>query len=286
MMLIIPVAYIIIFKYVPMYGVTIAFKNFNMGKGILGSEWNNFKHFKVLFSSYTFYRVLRNTVIISLQRIVFEFPAAILFALILNELRSIKFKKVVQTVSYLPYFMSWVVLAGIINEILSPQRGIINIIIIKLGGEPIYFLTEKRLFRSILVVTNIWRSVGWGAIIYLAALSAINPSLYEAAEIDGANRFQKMMHISIPSILPVVVIMFIIKLSYILKAGFDQIFNLYNPLVYEVADIFDTYVYRVGLVDVRFDYSTAVGFFMNVVGLVFVVGSNMIIRKYSEYGIW
>ena len=285
-MLIIPVAAIFVFKYMPMYGILLAFKDYKIRDGIWNSAWNNFAHFKMLFKSYNFIRVMKNTLIISLQRILFEFPAPIIFALMLNEITSMRYKKVVQTISYLPHFISWVVLGGIISEVLSPQRGIINYIITVFGGEPVYFLTSKPLFRPILILTDIWQSIGWSSIIYLASLASVNPNLYEAAEMDGANRLQKAMHISIPSILPVVTIMFILRLGRVLNAGFDQIFNLYNPLVYEVADIIDTYVYRVGIVEARYDFTTAVGLFKNVIGIVLILITNRIVRSYSEYGIW
>ena len=285
-MLIAPVAVIFVFKYMPMYGILLAFKDYKIRDGIWNSSWNNFAHFKMLFQSYNFIRVMRNTLIISLQRIVFGFPAPIIFAFMLNEITHLRYKKIVQTISYLPHFISWVVLGGIISEVLSPQRGIVNYIITSFGGEPIYFLTSKTLFRPILILTSIWQSVGWSSIIYLASLAAINPNLYEAAEMDGANRVQKAWHISLPSILPVVTIMFILRLGHILDAGFDQIFNLYNPLVYEVSDIIDTYVYRVGIIDARYDFTTAVGLFKNVIGITLILITNKIVKSYSEYGIW
>ena len=284
--LIVPIAAIFVFNYMPMYGILLAFKDYKIRDGIWNSQWNNFAHFKMLFQSYNFLRVLRNTLIISLQRILIGFPAPIIFAFMLNEITHMRYKKIVQTISYLPHFISWVVLGGIISEVLSPQRGIVNYIITSFGGEPIYFLTSKRLFRPILILTNIWQSIGWSSIIYLASLAAINPNLYEAAEMDGANRIQKAWHISLPSILPVVTIMFILRLGKVLNAGFDQIFNLYNPLVYEVADIIDTYVYRVGIIDARYDFTTAVGLFKNVIGVTLILITNRIVKSYSEYGIW
>ena len=285
-MLIIPVAAIFVFRYMPMYGILLAFKDYKIRDGIWNSAWNNFAHFQMLFKSYNFIRVMKNTLIISLQRILLEFPAPILFALMINEVTHMRYKKIMQTISYLPHFISWVVLGGIISEVLSPQRGIINYIITAFGGEPIYFLTSKRLFRPILIITNIWQSVGWGSVIYLASLASVNPNLYEAAEMDGANRLQKAWNISLPSILPVVTIMFILRLGRVLNAGFDQIFNLYNPLVYEVADIIDTYVYRVGIVEARYDFTTAVGLFKNVIGILLILITNRIVKSYSEYGIW
>lgn len=284
--LIIPAALVIVFNYFPMYGILIAFKNFRIADGILGSPWNDFRHFKNLFNNPGFIRVFRNTVNISLLRLLTGFPAPIILALLLNEIKLIKFKKVVQTMSYLPYFMSWVVLGGIVSEFFSPQRGPINYLLARLGMQPIHFLTSTTYFIPILLITAIWQGVGWGSIIFLASLSTVNLSLYESADIDGANRFQKARYISIPTLIPIMTILFILSLSGILNAGFDQIFNLYNPLVYKVGDIIDTYVYRSGLLELRYDYGAAIGLFKTLVGLILLVGSNIIIRRYSEYGIW
>ena len=285
-MLIAPVALTILFKYGSMYGILLAFKRYRISDGIMGSAWNNFEHFKNLFTSYNFKRVFFNTLIISIQKLIFVFPAPIIFALLINELINLRFKKIIQTISYLPHFISWVVLGGIVTELLSPQRGAINFIISSLGGEPIYFLTSKTLFRPILIITNIWQSMGWGAVIYIASLSSVDPMLYEAAELDGASRLQKAWYISIPSITPVIIVMFILRLGKIMEMDFDQIYNLYNPAVYSVGDVIDTYAYRVGLIDKRYDFITAVGLFKNVIGVILVVGSNKIIKKFSEYGIW
>ena len=208
------------------------------------------------------------------------------FALLLNEVRREKFKRVVQSIAYLPHFMSWVVLAGLVGEFLSPQRGIVNYIITLFGGEPIYFLSSTKWFRPILIITDIWRSIGWGSIIYLAALSSVDVSSYEAAELDGANRFQVAWHISIPSILPIISIMLILRMGHIMNAGFDQVFNLYSPVVYSVADIIDTYVYRAGILNAQYGYTTAVGLFKNVIGFVLVIGTNMLVRRAGDYGIW
>ncbi len=284
--LLLPIVHTIIFHYVPMYGIIIAFKDFKPIKGILGSEWNNFEHFKALFSSVGFLRVFRNTIYISFLRLIFGFPAPIILALLLNEIYHEKFKKVVQTISYLPVFMSWVVLAGVFFEFLSVQRGPVNYIIKALGGTPIDFFTDKFWFIVMIIATGVWAGVGWGAVIYLASLSSVNPELYESAELDGANRFQKAIHISLPALVPVITIIFILNLGGILNAGFDQIFNMYNPLVMEVADIIDTYVYRMGLVNAEYDFSTAVGLFKNVIGLILIIITNLIVSRVSDYGIW
>ena len=278
-MLSIPLIFLLIFSYGPMYGILIAFKDYSPGLGILGSEWNNFEHLKRMFSDFTFIRALRNTLNISFWKIVIGFPVPIIFALFLNELRNVKTKKVVQTISYLPYFMSWVIVASMVVEVFSPQRGIINTIITAFGGSPIHFLESEKWFVPILVATDIWKEIGYGAIIYLAAMTGVNPDLYEAADLDGATRFHKMRHITIPSIMPIIITMFILKLGTVLNAGFDQVLNLYNPSVYSVGDIIDTYVYRIGLINFSFDYSTAVGLFQNGVGLILISVSNWITTK-------
>ena len=282
----IPGVLLLVFKYVPMYGVIIAFKDFRIGSGIWGSPWNNFDHFLLAFTNPYFARILRNTIVISLLRIVFGFPAPIILALLINELRWMPFKRTIQSISYLPHFMSWVVLAGMMFEILSPQRGIVGYVYSLLGREAPNLLASTALFRPMLIGTQIWKEVGWGTVIYLAAIAGIDPQLYESANIDGANRLQRALHITVPSLIPVIIILFILRIGDMLDAGFDQIFNMYNPLVYEVADIVDTYVYRVGLIDRRYDFSAAVGLFKNVVGVILLIGTNMVVRRYSEYGIW
>ena len=280
------VALLFVFNYLPIYGIIAAFKDYRFTLGFLGSEWNDFHHFKILFGHPFFWRIFRNTVIISVLRIAFGFPAPIILALLINELANQKFKRVVQSVSYLPYFFSWVVLAGILVEILSPQRGIVGYLFGLVDQPAPLLLTDPGLFRPMLVATGIWQEVGWGSVIYLAAMAAIDPELYETGRIDGANRLQQAVHITLPSLLPVVTILFILKLGTVLNAGFDQIFNLYSPLVYEVADIIDTYVYRQGIIERQYGFTTAVGLFKNVIGVALIVGSNSVIKRYSEYGLW
>lgn len=245
-----------------------------------------FEHFRLLFNTVGVSRALWNTIVISLMRLVFVFPMPIIFALLINEMRNGRFKQTVQSISYLPHFISWVVLAGLIGELLSPQRGAINYLIQLAGGKPIYFLVSNDWFRFILISTDIWKEVGWGAVIYIAALASIDPQLYEAADMDGAGRLRKAWHISIPGIVPMIVILFLIKIGNVLNSGFDQILNLYNPLVYETADVLDTFIYRIGILNARYDFSTAVGLFMSAMGIVLLLGSNMLIRRKSEYGIW
>lgn len=286
LMMLLPMMLLFLFHYVPLYGILVAFKKFSPGLGIWKSEWNNFEHFKSLFHDFLFIRALKNTLVISILKLILAFPAPIVLAVLLNEVRNVRFKKVTQSITYLPHFMSWVILASMVGEVLSPQRGIINFVIHSFGGTPINFLADKNFFIPALIVTDIWKEIGWGAIIYLAAISSINPDLYEAADVDGAGRFKKMIHITVPSLVPMIVILFILSLGNILNAGFDQILNLYNPMVYDVADIIDTYVYRKGLEQFQLDYATAVGLFKNVVGVILILGTNAIIRKRSEHGIW
>lgn len=278
--------YFVLFHYKPMYGLLIAFKDYKILKGIIGSPWIGFENFERLFISPIFHRVLKNTIIISVLRIVFGFPAPIIFALILNEIYHVRFKKVVQTISYLPHFISWVVLGGIFKEILSPTRGAVNFVLRFLGGESIFFLTRPEWFRPILISTGVWQSIGWGSIIYLAAISSIDAQLYEAAIIDGANRFQQIRRITLPSITHVITILFILGLASVLNAGFDQIFNLYNPMVYATGDIIDTYVYRIGLINAQYSFSTAVSLFKNLIGLILVLAVNAVVARFSEYTIW
>jgi putative aldouronate transport system permease protein len=252
----------------------------------MGSDWNNFEHFKMLWTNPYFGRIMRNTVVISFYRVLFGFPAPLVLALLINEVDNMFTKRVIQSISYLPHFMSWVVLASIMFEVLSPQRGVIAKIADMIGKDPPFVFTNPRLFRPMLIGTGIWQSVGWGTIVYLAAISGIDPSMYESATIDGANRLQKAAYITLPSLVPVMTILFILRLGAILNAGFDQIFNMYNPLVYKVADIIDTYVYRVGLIERKYDFSTAVGLFKNVIGVALLLTTNAIIKRFSDYGIW
>jgi len=282
----VPAVLLFIFRYIPIYGIVIAFQDFRIGRGIMGSPFNNFAHFKNFFEGPFFFRLMRNTLVISFLKLGFGFPAPIILALLINELRNMSFKRTIQSISYLPHFMSWVVLAGILIEVISPQRGILGYVYSLFGATAPNLLAEPRLFRGLLVGTEIWKEVGWGTVIYLAAMSGINPELYESAQIDGANRLQSALHVTIPSLAPVITILFILRLGDILDAGFDQIFVLYNPLVYEVADIIDTYVYRVGLQQRQLDFSAAVGLFKNVVGVILLLTANVVIKRFSEHGIW
>ena len=281
---------VLVFSYLPMYGIVLAFKQYRIIDGIFGSQWVGFKQFERIFATESFWQVMRNTLEISGLRILFGFPAPIIFAVLLNEIQHNKYKKIVQTVSYLPHFMSWVVIAGIMLQLFSVNSGAINYIIKLLGFEPIMFMSSSAWFRPILISTGIWQSIGWSSIIYLASISGIDPQIYEAAKIDGANRFHMVRYITIPSLYQVMSILLILQIGGILNAGFDQIFNLYNPMVYNVADILDTYVYRRGFgssgSSADYSFATAVGLFKNVVGFVLVIFANFISNKLTETGIW
>lgn len=278
-----------IFAYVPMYGVTLAFKEYMIKAGIFGSPWIGLSNFEQIIGSDIFLRTVRNTLLISIYRIIWGFPMPILFALFLNEVKNLGFKKVVQTISYMPHFVSWVIIGGIVTELLSPTRGAVNALLALFGVAPIYFMTEPVYFRSILVVTGIWKEIGWSSIIYLAAIAGISVDQYEAAEIDGASRIQRIRYITLPSILSVVAIQFILNIGGILNGGFDQVFNLYNSTVYSTGDIIDTYAYRVGMQgNMEYSMSTAISLFKNVIGLMLVMLANFGAKKASggDYRIW
>ena len=284
---VIPVAALFVFHYIPIYGILLAFKDFKYNLGILGSPWNDFQHFRDLFTDPFFPRIVRNSIIISVLKIIFAFPAPILLAILINEIHTSSLKRTIQSISYLPHFMSWVVLAGIIEELLSPQRGVPLFFATLFGADRVPdLLADPEFFRAMLVMTHIWQAIGWGSIIYFAAISNIDPELYEVAALDGAGRVRIAWHITVPSLVPVITVVFILQIGRLLSAGFDQIFNLYHPLVYEVADILDTYEYRVGIVRGEFGIGTAVGLFKNVIGVTLLVGANLIIKRYNQYGIW
>ncbi|MEK3721425.1 ABC transporter permease [Paenibacillus sp. FSL H8-0034] len=278
--------FLIIFKYVPMYGVVIAFKDYNIIQGVMNSKWVGFQHFQELFAFDEFPNVVRNTLLISLMKLVIGFPAPILLALLLNELRLAVFQRAVQTVTYLPHFISWVVVGGMAVDLLSPSSGIVNKIIQAFGFEPIFFLSDERLFRWILVWSDIWKEAGWGAIVYLAALIGINEELFQAATVDGAGRFKQIWHVSLPGLTSTIVVLLLLRLGHVLDAGFEQVLVMYHPAVYEVADIIDTYVFRVGLGTMQFGLTTAAGLFKSVIGCVLLILANMLARKMGEEGVF
>lgn len=278
--------FFLIFKYLPMWGTIISFQDYNPFLGISGSPWVGLEHFERMFSSKEFYRVFVNTLLISIYKLVWGFPAPIVLALMLNEVRNMMFKKSIQTVVYLPHFLSWVIIGGVLYNILSPSTGILNEIIQLMGFKPIMFLGSESWFRTILVVSDIWKEAGWGTIIYLAALAGINPELYEASRVDGASRWRQLGHITLPSLLPTISILLLLNLSSVLDVGFEQILILYNPLVYSVGDVIETYVYRVGISKGEFSYTTAVGLFKSVIALMLVTFANWFSKKAGQEGLW
>ncbi|MBQ4517641.1 MAG: sugar ABC transporter permease [Clostridia bacterium] len=282
LMLLPGLAYFIIFKYIPMFGLTMAFQDYSLKEGILGSQWVGLGQFKSLFSGADFPLVLKNTIVISLLKLVFGFPTPVILALMFNELREGPYKKITQTISYIPHFFSWVVMGAMLTSLLSPSTGIINAIIQMFGMKPIYFIADPKYFVGVLVVSDIWKEAGWNSVVYIAALSGINYEMHEAAIIDGASRLKRILYINLPSILPTVAIMLILKMGGVLEAGFDQIFNLYNVAVYDVADIIDTYTYRMGIGQYQYSYSAAAGMFKSVIGLILVLITNGLVRKMSD----
>jgi putative aldouronate transport system permease protein len=287
MLLLLPgLVYYIIFCYGPMYGIQIAFRNFNIRLGISGSPWVGLKHFRTVFSTPSFREVFFNTVTISFYKLLFGFPAPVIFALLLSELKGVYFKKTVQTLSYLPHFVSWVVLSGIFIQLLSPGSGPVNGLLKALGLPSIYFLGDTRFFRLTLVLTSIWKGVGWGSIVYLAAITSVDRELYEAAALDGANRFQMMTRITLPSITHVIVFMFIMAVGGLVGDDFDQIFNLYNAAVYRVGDVISTYTYRRGLQGLEYGFGAAVGLFQSVISFMLILIANKLASKFSDYALW
>ncbi len=277
--------YYIVFHYAPMYGSIIAFKNYQIAEGIWGSPWVGFDQFERFFNGYYFWRLLKNTVLISLYSILFGFPAPILLALLLNEVRLRWFKRAVQTVTYLPHFISIVVISGILIDFVS-RDGLLNDIIAYFGGTRTAFLAFPEYFRTIFVSSGIWQEVGWGSIIYLAALSAINPELYEAATIDGANRWKQVLHITIPSLVPIMAVLLILRIGHVMDVGFEKIILLYNPTTYETADVIASYIYREGLGGFNYSYSAAIGLFQSVVNLLLLVMANLWSKRMNGSGIW
>lgn len=272
-------AFLIIFKYIPMYGVIMAFQDFSFKKGIFGSPFNHFAHFQQLFTSAKFFQVFSNSLLLSITRLIFTFPIPILLALLINEILWTPYKKVTQTFMYLPHFLSWIVLGGITTNFLSMTDGLINDLIVMLGGQKINFLGSTDWFRFVIIVTNIWKEAGWGTIIYLAGLSAISPDLYEAATVDGANRWQKIAHVTLPGIANTVVIMLVLAVGGLMNNGFEQVYLFQNDLNIAVSDVFETYTYKIGIVSGRYSYSTAVGLFKNVIATVLIFSSNRIAKK-------
>ncbi len=277
---------LILFKYVPMYGIAIAFQDYNIFEGIGGSPWVGFTHFMKMFHSSEFYQVLWNTLALNIYKIIFMFPVPIILALMLNEIRNKVFTSTVQTILYIPHFLSWVVVGGLFGTILSQSSGIVNMLIKSLGGESIPFMTSNNWFRSVLVASATWKEAGYSAIIYIAAISGISQEIYEAAKIDGAGRIKQMIYITIPELSSTIILMLILRLGEILVNGTEQVLMMYNPVVYEVGDIIGSYVYRMGIGKMEYSFTTAVGLFESVVGFVLVLSGNALSKKMLGKSIW
>lgn len=278
-------AYYLVFHYGPMYGLLIAFKDFSPGLGIWGSPWIGFDHFNDFFQSHYFGRLIRNTVLINVYELLFAFPASIVLALLINEIRSSLFKRAVQTVSYLPHFISIVVVVGMMVDFLA-RDGLINQLLAAFGLESIPFLRQPEWFRFLYVSSGIWQGIGWGSIIYLAAISNIDPTLYEAAKMDGAGRWKQTLHITIPGILPTIVILLILSMGSMMTVGSEKVLLMYNPLTYETADVISTYVYRKGILEANYGYTTAVGLFNSVISFALIVAANGISKRVSDNKLW
>lgn len=275
-----------LFVYKPMWGLQIAFKDYNIFKGMDGSPWAGIQNFKTIFGNPYFFRILRNTLLISIYSLIFSFPMPIILALLLNEVSKKSFKSVVQTCTYLPYFISTVVVAGMITNFLAPSNGIVNIIIEKLGMEKIYFLSKPEYFRTIFVTQGIWQGAGYSSIVYIAALGGIDMELYDAANVDGCGRWKQTLHVTLPGLLPTIVTMFIIAVGNILNVGYEKIILLYQPATYKTADVISTYVYRLGIEQANYGVSTAMGLFNSVVGFIFVFAANRLSNKVNGMGLW
>lgn len=285
LMLIIPVAYILTFKYGSMYGIQIAFKDYNMFQGLSKSPWNNFATFKQIFSTPQFFQVVRNTLVLNGLDLIVGFPAPIILAILINELAWKYFKKISQTILYLPHFLSWVIIGGIVAQLFSPT-GMVNSLISRMGGQVLPFLTNKFAWVGTYSLVGVWQNAGWGTILYLAAMTGINKELYEAADVDGAGRLGKIWHVTLPGIRPTIAILLILQLGNLMAINFDRPFNLQNNLVMDFGDVISTYVYRVGIQAANFSIGAAVGLFQSVICLILLVTSNFITKKFGEQGIW
>lgn len=279
------VLWYIVFHYVPLYGITIAFKNFSPMKGIIGSPWVGLRYFNEFFQGYYAWRVIKNTLLINVYQLIFGFPAPIILALLLNEIKNSTFKRTVQTVTYLPHFISIVVICGMIVDF-TAKGGVINTVLSVFGWTPANLLLKPEYFRTIYIGSGIWQGIGWGSIIYLAALSGIDTEQYEAATIDGANRWKQFVNVTLPGIAPTIIILLILNIGRLMSEGADKVILLYNPNTYETADIISSFVYRRGLIESNFSFSTAVGLFNSVVNLILLVTANKISRKVNETSLW
>lgn len=287
LMMVLPaVVYYILFKYIPMWGVLISFQRYSPFKGFLNSDWVGLKHYYIFFQGPFWVRCVRNTVVLSVYSIFWTFPAPIIFALILNDVRSVRFKKLAQTVSYMPHFLSTVIVVGFFYMFLSPNTGPVQKLIVALGGEKTDLFAQAKYFRTLYIASGIWQSTGWGAIIYLAALTNIDPTLYESATIDGANKFHQLIYITIPSIMPTIIIMLLLRLGHLLGVGFEKAFLLQNDANHETSDVLETFVYRTGISGGNYSYGTAIGLLTSVINLIFLFVFNSISKKVSETSLW
>jgi putative aldouronate transport system permease protein len=277
---------LVIFRYLPMYGITVAFKDFNVIKGIIGSPWIGFENYERLMSSSEFKRAFVNTLAISVLRMVFGMPLPIILALSLNEVRNMLYKRSIQTIVYIPHFISWVVVAGIFMDLLSPSTGLINRLIEILGGKPIFFMTNLKWIRTVVVGSEIWKESGWGAIIYLAAITGVDPELYQAASIDGAGRWRQTIHVTLPAIKGTFIVLLIMRLGGLMGANFEQIYMMYNPTVYAKIDVIDTYVFRTTFDTLDFGYTTAAGLFSQVIGCILLLSSNALVKRMGGRGMY
>ena len=285
LMLLAGLALLIVFKYVPMAGILIAFKDFDIFEGFSQSPWVGFANFRELFNTGEFLQVMENTLLISLYKIIFFFPMPIILALCLNEITALKYKRTLQTIVYLPHFISWVVVSGIVFDLLS-SSGMINNLIYLLGGERVRFLMDPSLFRSLVVASATWKEVGYSAIVYLAGIASIDPSLYEAAVMDGAGKAKQIRYITLPGLTPIIVIMLLLRVGTIMDAGSEQIMALYNPTVYETGDVINTFTYRLGLTSMRYSFASAAGLFNSVISFLLVAASNAFCRRVFKRSLW
>ena len=288
-LLFLPLLYLIVFKYLPMWYVMIAFKKYSIVQSIWEMPWaknHGFEYFIKAFKSNDFLRALKNTITLNLKDLIFGFPVPIIFALILNELRLKRFKKTVQTITYMPHFLSWVIIYGLALQLFAPSTGFVNLLLNKMGLESVPFLNSSATWVKTYIGLGIWQSFGWNSIIYLAAIAGVSPELYEAASVDGAGRFQKMWHITLPGIKPTIVVLLIMALGNIIGSGFDRPFAMQNKLVMDAAEVLATYVYKVGIKGLQFSLTTAVGLFQSLVNVFFLLGANFLSRKLGERGIW
>ncbi len=286
-LLILPgLAFFFIFHYGPMFGLQIAFKNYSFRRGMFASDWVGFKHFEALFTSYYFPVILKNTLLISLYQLVFGFPAPLLLALLLNEVRSSRIRRIAQTITYAPHFLSITVVVSMLMAFLSPSTGLVNHWVVALGGTPHYYMTDPAWFKALYVASGIWQGAGWGSIIYLAALSGIDVQLYEAAAMDGASRWKQILHINLPSIIPTAIILFILEVGKVMNVGFEKVYLMQNDLTMDASEVVSTYVYRKGIMGAQYSFSTAVGLFNSMINFTLMLIVNRVARKVSDVRIW